>query len=159
VEPLTATIVVILGKYALDKGVELGKAVGPKALQTAKEMFQLVLERIGRTKPETAAEYPQDPEAYEKPLEKALQVELTLDPEFAAQLQALVECYEQAAREHAAATGRIYQATASGGSVVAQDHSVAAGAGGVAVGRDVHGGVRITNRGEPDPAPPEGQSR
>ena len=45
-EPLTATIIVVLGKYALDKGLELGKEVGPKALETAKEMFTTVLDRL-----------------------------------------------------------------------------------------------------------------
>ena len=33
--PLTLSIVVILGKYALDKGLELGKEVGPQALDAA----------------------------------------------------------------------------------------------------------------------------
>jgi hypothetical protein len=147
-EPLTATLVVILGKYALDKGVELGKEVGPKALETAKEMFQIVLERIGKKKPETAAEFPQDPEAYEKPLAKAVEAEMQADPEFARQLQALLAQYEQAAQEHAASTGRVYQATVSGSGSAAQDHGVSAGAGGVAVGRDVHGGVHVGGRKE-----------
>lgn len=142
-EPLTASIIAILGKYALDKGLELGKEVGPKALETAKEMFQIVLERIGKKKPETAAEFPKDPDAYEKPLANAVDAEVQADPDFAAQLQALLQQYEEAAKEHATSTGTEYGATAKGSGAIAQDHSVAAGAGGVAVGRDVHGGIRI----------------
>lgn len=145
-EPLTATIIVILGKYALDKGLELGKEVGPKALETATEMFKIVLERIARKKPETAAEYPDHPETYEQPLASAVEAEVQADADFAAQLQALLAQYEEAAKEHAAATGTVYKATVTGSGANAQDHSVAAGAGGVAVGRDVHGGVHISGR-------------
>jgi hypothetical protein len=45
--------------------------------------------------------------------------------------------------ESEATIQRVYQATVEGSGAIAQDHSVAAGAGGVAVGGDVHGGVRI----------------
>lgn len=143
-EPLTASIIVILSKYALDKGVELGKEVGPKALDAAKEMLEIVLERIGKQRPETAAEFPKDPETYEKPLASAVEAEALADPEFAAQLQALLEVYEEGAKEHASATGKVYQATVSGSGSAAEGHSVAAGESGVAVGRDVHGGVHIS---------------
>ena len=37
------------------------------------------------------------------------------------------------------------QANSQGTGAIAQDHSVAAGAGGVAVGRDVHGDVTVVN--------------
>jgi hypothetical protein len=137
-EPLTASIVVILGKYALDKGVELGKEVGPQALDTAKEMFAAVLDRL-RKDPKgevIAGEYEKDPETYEKPVGKALDGEVQADAEFMTQLQALLARYEALAGAHAAATGGIYQAT------------VTTGAGGVAVGRDVHGGVHLSGRPE-----------
>ena len=139
-DPLTASIIVILGKYALDKGVELGKEVGPKALDTAKEMFTVALDRLRKDpKGEVIAnEYEKDPEAYEKPVEKELDTQVQADAEFKAQLQALLEKYEQAAQEHAVATGTTYQPT------------VTAGKGGVAVGRDVHGGIRISGREKED---------
>jgi hypothetical protein len=41
-----------------------------------------------------------------------------------------------------------YQAILRGSGAIAQDHGVAAGAGGVAVGRDVHGGVHVGGRKE-----------
>jgi hypothetical protein len=43
---------------------------------------------------------------------------------------------------------RVYRAVLEGSGAIAQDHSVAAGAGGVAVGRDVHGGVHISHAKE-----------
>ena len=151
-DPLTASVVVVLGKYALDKGLELGKEVGPKALDTAKEMFSTVLDRLRKNpKGEVVAEgFEEDPGTYEKPVEKELEKEIEADPDFAAQLQALLDKYEEAAKEHAAATGKVYQATLKGSGAIAQDGSVAAGAGGVAVGRDLRGGVRISKRSEGD---------
>jgi hypothetical protein len=109
-------------------------------------MFTAVLDRLRKEpKGEVLAEgFEEDPQTYEKPVEKELEKEMLADPEFAAQLQALLEQYEEAAKEHAEATGRVYQATVSGSGAVAQDGSVAAGAGGVAVGRDVHGGVHVS---------------
>jgi hypothetical protein len=41
---------------------------------------------------------------------------------------------------------RVYQATVSGSGAIAQDGSVAAGAGGIAIGGDVQGGVRISRQ-------------
>jgi len=150
-DPLITPIVVILGKYALDKGLELGKEIGPTALETAKEMFTTVLDRLRKgPKGDIAEGFKEDPETYEKPVEKELAKEVEADPAFAAQLQALLEQYEEAAKGYAESTGRVYQATVSGSGAVAQDHGVAAGAGGVAVRGDVHGGVRIGGSREED---------
>jgi hypothetical protein len=144
-DPIITPIALILGKYALDKGAELGKEVGPKALETAKEMFKMVLDRIGVKKPETAAEFPNAPETYQKPLEQAMQAEVSADPAFAAQLKDLLAKYEEAAREHTAAMGTTYQATLKGSGAIAQgEGAVAAGKRGVAVGRDVTGSTIIT---------------
>ena len=147
-DPIITPIVMILGKYALDKGVEMAKEVGPTALEKAKEMFGMVLERVGHKKPETATGFPEDPETYQKPLEKALDAEVAGDAEFAARLKALLAEYEQAARAHAAATGTVYEAKLQGSGAIAQGSgAVAAGAGGVAVGGDVRGGTIITGDG------------
>jgi lipopolysaccharide biosynthesis regulator YciM len=132
-----------LGKYALDKGAELGKEVGPKALETAREMFESALDRLRRDpKGEViAGEFEQDPETYQKPVEKALTAEVQNAPVFAEQLKTLLARYEEEAETYAAAQGRMYKATVKGSGAIAQDHSVGAGAGGVAVGGDVHGSI------------------
>ncbi|MFZ5916057.1 MAG: hypothetical protein ACOYZ7_03925 [Chloroflexota bacterium] len=145
-DPIITPIVIILGKYALDKGVELGKEIGPKALETARELFTAVLERVGQKRPETAAEFPQDPETYHKPLEKALEAEAQADPDFKAQLEALLKQYQQAAQEHAAAVGTSSQAMHTGEGDIMQNVNVTAGPGGIAVGRDIRGGVHQYGR-------------
>jgi hypothetical protein len=144
------SIVVILGKYALDKGFELGKEVGPRALETAAEMFKLVLERIGKKRPETAAEFPADPDTYEKPMQQVLDRELG-DEAFAAQLSELLDRYERAAMLHAASTGVSFRAAVHGDGAVAQGPgAAAAGEGGLAVSGDVHGGIHIGDTARED---------
>jgi hypothetical protein len=149
-DPIITPIVLILGKYALDKGVELGKEVGPKALETAREMFGLTLDHL-RKNPKgevIASEFEKDPDTYQKPMEKVLAETAQADPDFVAQLKDLLAKYEEAAKEHAAATGTTYQATLKGSGAIAQGGSVAAGAGGVAVGGDVKGGIHLSRSDE-----------
>jgi len=109
-DPITTSIVIILGKYALDKGVELGKEVGPTALEKAKEMFGMVLEHVKGVAPRTAQKFPENPEGYKAPLTDALDEAVQADADLAAKLKALLEEYEAAAKEHAAAMGTRYQA-------------------------------------------------
>lgn len=68
------------------------------------------------------------------------------DAKVVGQAQTLLDLLKQ----HGIAPGTTYQATVTGSGVIAQDHSVAAGTGGVAVGRDVHGGIRTSGRKETD---------
>ena len=148
IDPLTASIVVILGKYALDKGVELGKEVGPKALETGKAIFELVLGRVKRVDPRTAQKYPDNPDGYKAPLTDSVAELLKTDTDFAASLKALLADYEAAAKEHAATAGVSYQAALKGSGAIAQGTgAVAAGKGGIAVGGDVQGDIRL---GRPD---------
>jgi hypothetical protein len=146
-DPVVTSIVLILGKYALDKGVELGKEVGPKALETAREMFGLTLDHL-RKNPKgevIASEFEKDPDTYQKPMEKVLAETAQADPDFVAQLKDLLAKYEEAAREHTAAMGTTYQATLKGSGAIAQGKgAVAAGKRGVAVGRDVTGSTIVT---------------
>jgi len=143
-DPITTSIVIILGKYALDKGVELGKEVGPTALEKAKEMFGMVLEHVKGVAPRTAQKFPENPEGYKAPLTDALDEAVQADADLAAKLKALLEEYEAAAKEHAAAMGTRYQAILTGSGAIAQGPgATAAGASGVAVGGDVQGGIHL----------------
>ena len=136
-DPITTGIIVVLGKYALDKGVELGKEVGPKALATAKEMFTATLERLRRN-PKSAVivdEYEADPETYEKPLQKKLDEAVKAEEAFKAQLEQLLKQYDEAAAIHAAATGTTYHAVLKGDGAIAQgDGATALGKQAVSVG-------------------------
>ena len=153
-DPITISIVTVLGKYALDKAGELGKEVGPKALETVKEMFTLVLGRVRRDpKGEViAGEFEQDPETYRKPVEKALDAELQADPDLAARLKDMLTRYEEAVEEHAAVSGGGDRIIQYGDGAAATGRSAAATSGGMAIAGDVHGGVHTSGRqaGETD---------
>ena len=106
-EPITASILIILGKYALDKGVELGKEVGPQALATAKEIALKALEKL-REQPAgsvIAEEYQEDPETYAKPVAKEVDKAVAQDKEFKAQMEALLKQYDELAARFAASKG------------------------------------------------------
>jgi hypothetical protein len=156
-DPLVTPIVIILGKYALDRGLELGKEVGPQALETAKEMFALALDHL-RKKPAgqvIAGEFEQDPETYEKPVEKELDTALQANPGLAQQLQDLLARYEQERKEYAAAQGLAYTVTQTRDGAIAQgDGATAMGAGAtqIQVGGSVAGGL-TTGGGRPDERP------
>ena len=141
-DPITISVVTILGKYALDKGVELGKAVGPKALDTAKEMFGMVLARV-RQEPRgevIADEFEEDPETYEKPLAKKVEAATDNDADFAKELQVLYERFQSRAKAHAKQTGTPYSAHLEGSGAIAQGENAMAGGEGSTVIRG-HGNV------------------
>jgi len=143
-DPITTGIIVVLGKYALDKGAELGKEVGPKALETAKEAFMAVFTSL-RTNPASkviADEYEKDPETYAKPLEKKLDEAVKNDAAFKSQIETLLKRYDEEASAHAAATGTLYHAVLKGSGAIAQgEGATAVGAGGVVVGGNVSGNI------------------
>jgi hypothetical protein len=140
----------ILGKYAVDKGAALGKQVGTAALEKAKEICLAALDRLRRDPAGkvVADEYEKAPDVYAKPLEQKLSQALDADPGLADQLQQMLAQYEEAAKQHAAATGTTYQATLTGtGSIAQGDGAAAATAtgGGIAIGKvggDLHIGKK-----------------
>lgn len=122
-DPITLSVVTILGKYALDKGLELGKEVGPKALETVERMFSTVLERISKKKPEMTADFGEDPETYQKPMEKAVAAEVDADPGFKTELEEMLKAYEAAAADYKQTIGQAITASEHG--AVATEEGVA----------------------------------
>lgn len=139
-DPLTVSVVTILGKYAVDKGVELGKAVGPKALEIVQSMFGMVLAKIKRADPRTADKFPENPEGYKAPMQDALQETLDADPDFAEALRMHLETYKEAAKAYAAASPTSYSANLEGDGAVAQGQGATAAGKGATVIRG-HGNV------------------
>ena len=138
-DPLTAGILVVLGKYAIDKGAVLIREVGPAAAAKAGELFEKALNYL-RGKPDgefVADGFKKDPETYEKPVAKELEAAVQADPEFAAQLKKLLAGYEEAAKAYA---GDSYQATLTGSGAIAQGAGArAAGERAVQVGGNAGG--------------------
>jgi hypothetical protein len=126
-DPLIVSVVTILGKYALDKGVELGKAVGPQALETVRSMFGMVLAKVRKTDPRTAEKFPENPEGYEAPMQDVLQETLEADPDFAEALKTHLETYQEAAKAYATASGTSYRASLAGDGAMAQGAQSRAG--------------------------------
>jgi hypothetical protein len=158
-DPLIQSVVTMLSTYALDKGAELVKDVGPKALDSAREMFALVVDRL-RRKPDgefVLRKFEENAVVYQKPLEEELAEELSADPDFADVLKTLLSQYEDAAREHVSNQA----AVRGGGAIALGKGAVAAGVGGIAVGGDIHGGVVITGHGNAigKKTPSEGEGR
>ena len=116
---ITASVMIVLGKYALDKGAELAKEAGPAAAEKAGELFKTVLNRLRRQPAGevVAEEFKKDPETYEKPVAKKLETAVQADSDFAAQLQQLLDEFEEAAQQHAAATGTTYVSLSGSGAV------------------------------------------
>lgn len=146
-DPLTATVIIVLGKYALDTGAQLAKEVGPAAVEKAAEMFKTALDYL-RRKPDgafVADKFEQNPTTYEKPLEQELTAAVQADSTFAAELKALLEQYEAAKATYTGNT--TYQANLTGSGAIAQGPgSTAVGERGVLVGGNV-GGPIVTGSG------------
>jgi hypothetical protein len=136
-DPLTLSVVTILGKYAVDAGVTLAKEAGPAAAKKAGQLLKAALDYL-RQKPEgqvIAASFEAKPDVYAKPLEDQLQTAVQADPAFRDQLAALLAEYQ--------AQAAAPQATLTGSGAVAQgEGATAVGERGSYVGRDA--GLIIT---------------
>ncbi len=145
-DPLTASVMIVLGKYALDTGATLLKEVGPQAVEKAGALFKKALESLRRDpKGEAVAdEFTADPETYAKPVEKKLDELLQANAELKAELAALLAEYQVAAKAHAPS----YQGQVIGSGALAQgDGATAVGAGGVNYQGGSSSGPIITGSG------------
>jgi hypothetical protein len=135
-DPLTVSVVTILGKYALDKGAALGKAVGPQALETVRSMFGMVLTKVRQTDLRTADTFPENPEGYAAPMQDVLQETLEADPDLTEALKAHLATYHNAATAYTTASGTSYRASLAGDGAIAQgEGATAAGKGATAAGK------------------------
>lgn len=140
IDPLTMLVVDVLGKYVIDKGATLLKEAGQASAQVASQLCELVLTRL-KSDPadaKNATRFEENPEGYRAPVVDAISEKAKSDPDFAAQLSALVQEYQKAASLNAAAIN-----VTSG--VVATQGGIAAGEGGVAIAGNVQGGITLTN--------------
>lgn len=148
-DPVTAGIIAVLGKYVPDQGAELGQTAGPKALDTAKAIVTAALDRLRRTpKGQMLAEgFMEDATTYEKPVTKELEKAINEDAAFKAQMATLLTQFDRAAAAHAATTGTTYTAVLRGSGAIAQgEDATAVGERGVNVGGSVGGSI-VTGSG------------
>lgn len=140
IDPLTMLVVDILGKYVVDKGATLLKEAGQSAVQAAAKLFEQVMARLKADPGEArnAERFAQNPEGYKTPVAKAVAEKVKNDPDFAAQLAALLEDYQRAIIT--------IDTSNVNTDMVATQGSAAAGEGGVAVVGSVKGGISISNQ-------------
>lgn len=141
IEALSLIIVDVLGKFIVDNGATLIKEAGQAAAKAASELCKLVMTRL-KADPANASNaehFEQNPEGYQVPVADAIAEQAESDPTFAAQLSVLVEEYKKAASSNVESYIEVRSgAFATGG-------SFAAGEGGVVVGGNVKGGIKISN--------------
>ena len=95
-DPLTTIIMTVLGKYAVDKGAVLAEKVGLAAAEAAEKLFTKVMARL-RADPgeaKNAERYEKDPKTFEAPMAAAVDDQIKADPNFAKELQQLVEQFD-----------------------------------------------------------------
>lgn len=90
-------IMMILSKYAPDKGASLADEVGLEATRLAGEIFNLALTRLRQTpKGQVLADgFEQDPQTYSRPVELELNTLIQHFPEFRTKLKHLLARYQR----------------------------------------------------------------
>jgi hypothetical protein len=120
----------------VDAGAKLAQEVGPAAAKKAAELAKVALDHL-RKKPEgkmVADNFEEKPAVWQKPLEVELETAVQADPNFKAQLAALLGQYETATVS--------YQATLTGSGAIAQGPGATAlGERAVQVGGNVGGSI------------------
>lgn len=141
IDPLIMLVVDVLGKYVVDKGATLLKEAGQAAAQAASQLCEFVLAHLKANPADSknAEHFEENPEGYQTPMADAIAEKAKSDPDFAAQLTALLEEYRKAA-----GAGPATNINGTSG-IVATQGGIATGAGGVAVAGNVKGGIAISN--------------
>jgi hypothetical protein len=107
---INLAVQLILTQVAVDQGVALTQLAGPEAARTAGQIVEASLEHLRQTPKGNllASEYEQDPETYQKPIEKELAEALKANADFVTQLKVLLEQYHQAWQAHLTKTGSVH---------------------------------------------------
>jgi len=127
----------VLTQFAADQGAEILKKAGQATADVAGKVFNSVMNKL-KGDPRfgwIAEQFAKDPETYKAPVADAVEEQIKTDPNFAAEMKALLESFDMAQK----AAGVTIVNTGSG--AVATQGGVAAGAGGIAVGGDVSGDI------------------
>jgi len=97
-DPIVIAIGTIIGKYAIDKGATLLKEGGEAVAKAAGNLFTKVITRLKADPAEAknAERFEQDPEAFKPVIQAAVDDQMKADPNFAAELKALVESFDKA---------------------------------------------------------------
>jgi hypothetical protein len=144
-DPLTAAVVTVLGKYTIDKGATLLKEAGQAAADAAARLFHKVMERLKADPAEAknAERFEKNPEGYKQPITDAVEEQIKADPDFAAQLRALLEEFQRAERAAGVsiATSHVTATASSDGLAV----------GSISIGGSVGGDIEIQG-GSPTPS-------
>ncbi len=129
-ESLTAGLMVVLGKYAMDKGIELTEKYGPVVAKKARILVLTVLDKLRKTGNGAfvADNYQKDPIVYEKPMETELTKLIAQDSTFASKLEQLLKDYHSAidaVQPTTTISGDRNVVTQGEGNTVATNHSIA----------------------------------
>ena len=97
-DPIVTAIGIILGKYAIDKGATLLKEGGEAVAKAAGNLFTKIITRLKSDPSEAknAERFEQNPEAFKPAIEAAVADQMQADPNFAAELKALVASFDKA---------------------------------------------------------------
>ena len=97
-DPMIAGIVIVLGKYTVDKLPELIPVITDEIHKTVALLYDLVTDSLAKKGEREATivyEFQNDPETYEKPFAKLLEQEMNANREFAKQVLDLVSKYDR----------------------------------------------------------------
>ena len=97
-DPLTSTVVALIGKYAVDKGATLLKEAGQAAVDVAARLFEKIIGKLKADPAEAknAERFEKNPEEFKAPVAAAVEEKMQAEPDFAAELKKLVEEFETA---------------------------------------------------------------
>ncbi len=110
-DPITFAVTTILGKYAIDKGATLIKEAGQAAADAAAKLFQKVIDRLKSDPAEArnADRFEKEPVKHQELMGEVIGEQVKADPDFAAELQTLVDEFNQASGQAIYNIGRDYQ--------------------------------------------------